>query len=143
MKSWTSSEPVRVILILLMFVGLTGCNEVDSSPRVDCQLSDIAVQSDLVGTVSASGDRVTGTVTVTCDGAGVSPPITFTGSAGWWNLVSIGPSDPATGVINVARPAESLGHSDIGTTKTVKLVVNAWTGGSEDKKIFPIPVRIE
>ena len=120
---------------------LSGClgNRVDTS-RIDCQLDDIAITHTLVGTVSVSGDTVTGTITITCAGAPV-PDVTIEGSAGWWNIVSIGPSD-AAGVISVARPAESLGNSDINTSKTVDIIVNAFEGGDEDSRTFSISIPI-
>lgn len=137
--SFLSTSSLKT-LALLSVLGLAGCTAKAESSRIDCQIGDITVEHTLVGTVSSSGDMVTGTLTVKCDGAGVND-VTFTGSTGWWAIGSVGPSGP-DGVINVARPAESLGHNDIGKNKKVKLTLNGFSGSSEASKIKIIEIPI-
>jgi hypothetical protein len=129
------------VLSFFTLVFLTfGCggSKVETT-QVDCQLADLTIEHDLVGTVSTI-DTVTGTITIKCDGAPVKD-VTISGSAGWWSIGSVGPSD-SSGVISVSKPAESLGHSDIGTSKKVDIIVNAFEGSDEKSKIFPISIPI-
>ncbi len=129
----------RILCLTVILLGLSSCGNKVETTRIDCQLDDIAITHTLVGTVSVSGDMVTGSITIKCDGVPVDD-VTITGSAGWWNIVSIGPS--VAGVITVARPAESLGNSDINTSKTVDIIVNAYDGGDEASRKFPISIPI-
>ncbi|TQV77252.1 hypothetical protein FLL45_04710 [Aliikangiella marina] len=132
-------KSILVGFFALVFL-MTGCgsSKVETT-RIDCELNDIKITHDLVGTVSTI-DTVTGTITIKCDDSPVEG-VTISGSAGWWNLVSVGPSN-SVGVIRVDKPAESLGHDDIGTNKTVSIIVNAYSSGSESSRAFPITIPI-
>ena len=139
------SKVVRFTAIsLVTVVGLisiiaTG-SKVETS-RIDCDISKITIDSTLVGTVSVSGDMITGDLTVKCDGVAV-PDVKIKGSAGWWNIVEVGPSD-LNGVISVAKPAEALGNSDIGTTKSVAIIVNGYdASGNKASKVITINIPI-
>lgn len=125
-------------VLIVFMMGSCGGSKVETT-RIDCELNDITITHDLVGTVSTI-DTVTGSITIKCDGNAV-PDVTISGSAGWWNLVSVGPSN-SDGVISVNKPAESLGHDDIGTNKTVNIIINAYSGGSESSRGFPITIPI-
>jgi hypothetical protein len=118
------------------------CRSVDTS-KIDCHVDKIAVASSLTGTVSASGDRITGTLTVTCDGVAVKD-VTIKGDTSWgWATGTMGPSD-ANGVINVARPAESLGHADVGTNKPLVITAHgendSGTDAEKDLPTIQIPI---
>ena len=130
-------KPIAFCLVLFLSYGCGG-NKVETT-QIDCQLNDISIEHDLVGTVSTI-DIVTGSITIKCDGAPVVGA-SISGSSGWWNLVSVGPSD-SNGVISVSRPAESIGHSDIGTLKQVVIVVHAFEGNKEKSRNFSISIPI-
>jgi hypothetical protein len=123
---------------LLVFLMLGCGNKVESS-KIDCELDDISISHDLKGRVSSGGDTVLGTITIKCK-TDLVDGVTITGSAGWWAIGSVGPS--VNGVIDVRKAAESLGHSDIGTSKTVDIIVNGKQGGSEASRKFPIAIPI-
>ncbi len=129
-----------VTIVGFISIIATGGSKVETS-RIDCDIDKITITSTLVGTVSVSGDMITGNLTVNCDGSGVED-VTIKGSAGWWNIVEVGPSDP-NGVISVSRPAEALGNSDIGTTKSVDIIVNGYdASGNEASKVITINIPI-
>ncbi len=130
------------MLTIFGFISIiaTGGSKVETN-RIDCDVSTVTITSTLVGTVSDSGDTVTGNLTITCGTNGIRG-VTITGSAGWWNIVSVGPSN-ASGVIAVAKSAEALGRSDIGTTKTVPIIVNGYdASGNEASRTITISIPI-
>ncbi len=124
--------------LLAVLIFACGGSKVETN-RIDCELDKVSITHDLKGTVSSSGDIVTGTITIKCDDVALTG-VTITGSAGWWNIGSVGPS--VNGVITVQKAAESLGHSDIGTSKTIDIIVLAYENGSESSRVFPISIPI-
>lgn len=129
-------------LVVLAAVNVS-CRSVDTS-RIDCDVAKIAIASTLTGTVSASGDRITGTLTVTCAGTPVKD-VTIEGDTDWgWATGTLGPSN-AAGVIDVARPAESLGHADVGHNKPLVITAHGYdASGNEAETVLPtiqIPIN--
>lgn len=135
-------KTIRFPLVATLIVA-SGCggSRAETS-RIDCpDANDVTITANLAGTVSVSGDMVTGTITINCPGVGPVVNAYITGSAGWWNIVSVGPSN-AAGIITVARPAEALGNADIGTTKTVDIIVNGFVNGVEAEATNPIRISV-
>ncbi len=128
-----------VTVVGLISIIATGGSKVETS-RIDCDISKITITSTLVGTVSASGDRITGDLTIKCNGVPL-PGVKIKGSAGWWNIIEVGPSDP-NGVISVAKPAEALGHSDIGHPKSVDIIVKGYDASGKTSKVITINIPI-
>ncbi len=122
----------------------TGCGgtRVETS-RIDClDANDVAITANLVAVVSSAGDFIDGTFTIFCLGERrVVSGAYITGSAGWWNIVSVGPSD-AAGVITVHGPASSLTPADIGGTKTVDIIVNGYVDGVEAEATNAITIEV-
>ena len=134
---------VRFSFVLAVTVLVaTGCGSRVETSRIDCSdANNVTITATLVGVVSPSGDYVSGTVTINCTGEGPVSGAYITGSSGWWNIVSVGPSD-AAGVITVRRPAEALGNADINTTKTVDIIVNGYVNGDEAEATNPITISV-
>ncbi len=130
---------LNLIFSGFLFFLMIGCGSKVETTKIDCELDDISITHTLKGTVSSSGDTVIGTITIKCN-TDLVDGVTITGSAGWWAIGSVGPS--VNGVIDVRKPAESLGHSDIGTSKTVEIIVNGKQGGSDATRKFPISIPI-
>ena len=125
----TVNNLVRTVRFFFLLVATvivaTGCGgtRVETS-RIDClDANDVTITANLVAVVSSAGDFIDGTFTIFClRERRVVSGAYITASAGWWNIVSVGPSD-AAGVITVHRPASSLAPADIGGTKTVDIIV--------------------
>ncbi len=129
--------------LLATVIVATGCGgtRVETS-RIDCSdANNVTITANLVAVVSAAGDFIDGTVTIRCIGEGRVSGAYITGSAGWWNIVSVGPAD-AAGVITVHRPAASLTPADIGGTKTVDIIVNGYVNGVEAEATNAITIEV-
>ena len=132
---------MTVVAAIAAAVMACGGARVETS-RIDCSdANNVTITASLVGVVSVSGDYVSGTITINCAGQGPVSDVYITGSAGWWNIVSVGPSD-AAGVITVRRPAEALGNDDINTTKTVDIIVNGFVNGVEAEATNAITISV-
>ena len=121
----------------------TGCGGrgVETS-RIDCSdANNVTITANLVAVVSSAGDFIDGTVRISCPGEGWVSVAYITGSAGWWNIVSVGPSD-AVGIITVHRPASSLTPADIGGTKTVDIIVKGYVNGVEAEATNAITIEV-
>ncbi len=121
----------------------TGCGgtRVETS-RIDCSdANNVTITANLVAVVSSAGDFIDGTVRINCTGEGWVSGAYITGSAGWWNIVSVGPSD-AAGFITVHGPVASLTPADIGGTKTVDIIVKGYVNGVEAEATNAITIEV-